>query len=391
MRELPLPDADALAHCERVAAMMRNEIAREGGFIPFARYMELALYAPGLGYYAAGATKLGPAGDFTTAPEMTPLFGDAVARQVQAILEGSDRRDVLELGGGTGRLAVSLMRSLVERGHAPDRYRILERSPDLRRRQRELIARELPQHVERFHWLDAMPARIDGAVIANEVLDAIAVHVLRRDGSGIRERGVTAGAHDAAPHFGLEWADGPVQSGLVHRLGAARLPEIDGYTSEVNPAAEALVEDIGARLHSGAALFIDYGFPAREYYHPQRRAGTLLCHYRHRSHDDPLLYPGLCDITAHVDFSAIAAAGVRSGLHVAGYCAQAPFLLSCGILEALQAIGDADSLPYMKAASQVQTLLSPAEMGELFKVLALARTPSIAWIGFALSDQRHRL
>jgi len=390
MRDLPVPDADALAHCERVAAAIRAEIVRASGWISFARYMELALYAPNLGYYAAGATKLGAAGDYTTAPEMSPLYGAALARQVAAILEGSARKHVLELGGGTGRLAATLMRTLAAQDAMPEQYAILERSPDLRARQRELIATEVPEHADRFVWLDTLPERIDGAVIANEVLDAIAVHVVRRREGAIFERGVSCRTDAAAPNFGLEWAD-RVAVDSLSRLAAARLPDEDDYTSEINPAAEALVRDIATRLASGAVLFIDYGFPAREYYHPQRSTGTLVCHYRHRVHDDPFLYPGLCDITAHVDFSAMAAAGLHCGLQLAGFCAQAPFLISCGILEALQAVGAPDSLAYMKAASQVQTLLSPAEMGELFKVLALSRSPSIAWPGFALADQRHRL
>lgn len=392
MPDLPSPDGDALLHCQALVREIHADIDRAGGWISFARYMELALYAPGLGYYAAGAAKLGVAGDFTTAPEMTPLFGGALSRQIAAILAASDERDVLELGGGSGRLAVSILRAL-EDDALPDRYRILERSPDLRARQRELFAREIPQWIDRIEWLDELPEVIHGAVIANEVLDAIAVHVVRRCGDALLEHGVVApdaSLREVAPHFGLEWADRPA-AGWLAQLASQRLPASDDYVSEINPAAEALVEDIGKRLASGAMLLIDYGFTSREYYHPQRAMGTLMCHYRHRAHGDALFYPGLCDITAHVDFSAIASAGTRAALRVAGFCAQAPFLLSCGILERLEAVGAPESLAYMKAASQVQALLSPAEMGELFKVLALARSPAIDWLGFALADQRHRL
>ncbi|MDQ6618218.1 MAG: SAM-dependent methyltransferase [Pseudomonadota bacterium] len=413
MIELPAPDSAARAHCESVVSAIRAEIERAGGYISFARYMELALYAPGLGYYAAGSEKLGAAGDFTTAPEMTPLFGATVAEQVARILSASVRQDVLELGGGTGRLATSLLRALADMHALPERYMILEPSPDLRARQRELLERELPQHVQRVHWLDQLPARIDGAVLVNEVLDAIAVHVLRRQGDALVERGVTMdpdtsgkldrasyreggaagnrrGVAQAATDFGLRWAERPAPASLM-RIALSRLPEVDDYTSEVNPAAEALVQGIAQRLQSGAALFIDYGFPAREYYHPQRTTGTLMCHYRHRAHGDPFFYPGLGDITAHVDFSAMATAAARGGCGVAGFCAQAPFLLSCGLLERLAATGPPDSLPYMASASQVQKLVSPAEMGELFKVLAITRTDKIDWRGFAMLDHQHRL
>jgi SAM-dependent MidA family methyltransferase len=321
---------------------------------------------------------------------MTPLFGASLARQVAPILAASERRDIVELGAGTGRLAASLIEALESSSEAPARYRILETSPDLRERQRALLAREIPRHLHRVEWISALPPRIDGAVIANEVLDAIPVHIVRRDGQRMLERGVTIAGVAQAPRYGLAWAERSAPEPLA-ALAAQRFPEVDAYSSELNPAAEALVEDIGRRLASGAALFIDYGFPAREYYHPQRSSGTVMCHYRHRAHDDPLFQPGLCDISAHVDFTAMAAAGERAGLRVTGFCPQAAFLLGCGILDRLAAVAAPESLAYMKAASQVQHLLSPAEMGELFKVLALARSGDIAWPGFAVAGTRYRL
>ena len=386
---LPPPAADARAHSERVGARIRAEIGAAGGFIPFDRYMELALYAPGLGYYAAGATKLGAAGDFVTAPEMTPLFARALAVQVAAILEVTERREIVELGAGSGRLAADLLNALAARDALPARYSILEPSPDLRERQRVLLARDAAPHLARVAWLDALPDTVEGAIVANEVLDAVPVHVVARRRAEWRERGVVVGiaAGDAPP---FAWAERPAGARLA-ALAAARFPGDRDYVSEINPAAEALVAAVGRKLVAGAALFIDYGFPAAEYYHPQRSAGTLMCHYRHRVHDDPFLWPGLTDITAHVDFSAMAAAGARTGLTVAGFAAQAPFLLGCGILDALAAIGAPESLSYIKAAAPVQKLLSPAEMGELFKVLALARSEGIAWPGFALADRSHRL
>ena len=386
MPELPLPAPDAAAHSARVAARLRAEIVAQGGFLPFDRYMDLALYAPGLGYYAAGAAKLGTAGDFVTAPEMTPLYATALARQVAEILAVTAGREIVELGGGSGRLAADLLRALASRDALPSRYAMLEPSPDLRQRQRATIARDAAPHAPRVAWLDALPATIDGAVLANEVLDALPVHlVARRDGAWL-ERGVAwDGARDA-----FTWAERPAEARLA-ALATARFPADGDYLSEINPAAEALVEDVGRRIAHGAMVIVDYGFPASEYYHPQRDRGTLMGHYRHRAHDDPFLWPGLSDLTAHVDFSAIAAAGGRAGLEVAGFAAQAPFLLGCGILDALAATGAPDSAAYVKAAAPVQKLLSPAEMGELFKVLGLAKSAGIAWPGFSLVDRRHRL
>lgn len=390
MSELPLPAADARAHCERVAAHIRAMIVQAGGWISFARYMELALYSPGLGYYAAGATKLGAMGDFTTAPEMTPLFGAAVARQMAAILAVTEDQQIVELGAGTGRLAATLLAGLEVSASLPSRYLILEPSPDLRERQCATLTAEVPHTVGLVEWIDTLPPHIDGAIIANEVLDAIPAHVLRRNNDAWLERGVSIVGAATPPQYGLAWADRPA-SPRLKGLAQARFPQTHDYVSEINPAAEALVEHLSRRLRHGAALLIDYGFAAREYYHVQRATGTLMCHYRHRAHDDPFFYPGLGDITAHVDFTAMALAGQRAGLQVAGFTAQAPFLLGCGILEGLAAVGAPESVPYMKAASKVQTLLSPAEMGELFKVLALSRSPGIEWPGFALSDRSHRL
>jgi SAM-dependent MidA family methyltransferase len=384
--DLPLPDADARAHSARVVARIRAEVADAGGWIPFARYMDLALYAPGLGYYAAGATKLGAAGDFVTAPEMTPLFAAALATQVAAILEAARRREIVELGGGSGRLAADLLNALADRAALPSRYAILEPSPDLRLRQRATIARDAAAHLARVDWLDALPEAIDGAAIANEVLDALPTHVVARRSGDWYERGVEWDAERAT----FRWGDR--RSGTrIEELATQRFPPNGDYTSEISPAAEALVEDLCTRLLHGAALFIDYGFPAAEYYHPQRDQGTLMCHYRHRAHGDPFLWPGLTDITAHVDFTAVARAGGRAGLAVAGYTAQAPFLLGCGILDALAAVGAPDSVEYVRAAAPVQKLLSPAEMGELFKVIAFARADGICWPGFALAESSHRL
>jgi len=384
--DLPEPGAAARAQSERVTAHIRADMAAGAGCIPFSRYMDLALYAPGLGYYAAGATKLGAEGDFVTAPEMTPLFGKALATQVAAILAATRGREIVELGGGSGRLAADLLAALAERDALPSRYAILEPSPDLAMRQRDTLARDAPAHFARIGWIGALPEAIDGALIANEVLDAVPVAIVARRANAWLERGVTW--DDARRAF--TWADRPADTRLA-AIAAGRFPPHGDYTSEINMAAEALVGDIGRRMTAGAALFIDYGFPAAEYYHPQREEGTLMCHYRHRAHGDPFAWPGLTDITAHVDFTAMAAAGERAGLAVAGFTAQAPFLLGCGILDALAATGAPETLDYIRAAASVQKLLAPSEMGELFKVLALAKSEAIAWPGFTLADRLHRL
>ena len=332
----------------------------------------------------AGARKFGAAGDFVTAPEMTPLFAQALARDVAAILAASAGREIVELGAGSGALAADLLDALARADASPSRYRILEVSPDLRERQRAAIAQRAPAQLARVEWIAALPAAIDGAILMNEVLDAIAPHlVTRRDGVFL-ERGV---AWDGR----LAWEDRPLSDVRLRTLAAERFPREGDYTSEVNPAAEALVETLARRMTGGALVIIDYGFPQHEYYHRERREGTLMAHYRHRAHADPFLWPGLTDLTAHVDFTAMALAGERGGLTVAGYTSLAAFLLASGILERLAETGEPVSTAYLREAAAVQKLLSPAEMGELFKVLALAKGDGVVWSGFMAGDRTHRL
>lgn len=381
---LPTPDPDARAHSERVVAKVRAEIAQGGGFIAFTRYMELVLYAPALGYYVAGARKFGAAGDFVTGPELTPLYGAAIARQLAAILAATPGRQIVELGAGSGALAASLLNALAASGASLSRYMILEVSPPLRERQRETLDARAPGAARRVEWLDRLPSAIDGVVVMNEVLDAIAPRLVARKHGAWFERGVTwdGGA--------LAVADRPLDDERLLRMANARFPAAGDYVSEINPAAEALVTTLARRVASGAMLVVDYGFPASEYYHPQRDAGTLVGHYRQRVHADPFLWPGLSDLTSHVDFTAMADAAGRGGLHVAGFATQASFLLGCGILDALQAVGAPSAPAYLREASAVQKLLSPAEMGELFKVLLLARG-DVGGCSLALADMAHRL
>lgn len=381
---LPAPDAEARAQSARVVAHVRNAIEQGGGFIPFTRYMELVLYAPALGYYVAGAQKFGAAGDFVTGPEMTPLYGAAIARQLAPILAATPGRQIVELGAGSGALAASVQNALAESGALPSHYRILEVSPALRAMQRTTIAARAAPALARVEWIDRLPEAIDGVVVMNEVLDAIAPRlVARRDGAWY-ERGVAL--HDEA----LAWDERRLDDARIQTLASALFPDAGDYASEVNPAAEALVTTIGRRIASGALLVIDYGYPRHEYYHPQRNTGTLVGHYRHRVHADPFLWPGLSDLTSHVNFTAIAKAGERAGLKVAGFATQASFLLGCGILDRLRDVGAPERVEYLRAASAVSKLLSPAEMGELFKVLLLARG-DVPWRSLALTDMVHRL
>jgi SAM-dependent MidA family methyltransferase len=381
---LPEPDAAGRDHSARVVAAVRAEIEHSGGWISFARYMQLVLYAPGLGYYVAGAAKFGDAGDFVTAPETTPLYAQALAVQVAAILDASASREIVEFGAGSGVLAADLLNALAARGAQPSRYTIVDVSPDLRERQHAQIGRRAPDHASRVEWADALPASIEGAVVMNEVLDAIPPHVVARRRGEWFERGVADGGR-------LHWEDRQLDDAGLLALAAERFPATGDYISEINPASEALVEDIGRSMAAGALLIADYGFPQAEFYHAQRSEGTLMGHYRHRAHSDPFLWPGLSDLTAHVDFTAAALAGERAGLQVAGYAPQAAFLLGCGILDLLRATGDPASAAYLREAAAVHQLTSPAEMGELFKVLALAKSDNIEWPAYTLADRTHRL
>ena len=361
--QLPAPPPEAAALSEKLRRLIAAEIGRDG-WLSFARYMELALYAPGLGYYMAGARKLGRDGDFVTAPEISPLYGRTLARQVGQ-LAGLGFNEILEIGAGSGALAADLLTELERLGRAPKRYLILELSPDLRDRSRDTLAARAPRLLERVAWLSRLPPSFTGIVIGNEVLDAMPAHVFQREGGSILELGV------ASRSGRFEWAP---RSPVVppDALDPSCFPA-DGYRSEIQFVARAFFKSLGATLARGAALFIDYGFPRHEYYHLQRARGTLMCHYRHRAHDDPFFLPGLQDITTHLDFSAIAQAGREGGLDLLGYANQAQFLVNCGITEILAETPASDAAAYAPLASQAQMLLSPAEMGELFKVIAFGK------------------
>ncbi len=369
---LPQPDAEALATSRRLLERIAAELAAGGNWISFARYMELALHEPGMGYYAAGARKFGAGGDFVTAPELSPLYGRTLARQVEQILQPGEA--VLEFGAGSGALAEQIMGEI----EAP--YFILETSPELRQRQEQRLG-------SRVKWLERMPQRFRGVMIANEVADAMPVHAVSWRSGGIDERGVCENESQ------LAWSLRPAQGAVLEAARAIQveLPPSGEYLSEISLIAPLWIKLLSRVLERGAVFVIDYGFPASEYYHPQRSMGTLACHYRHRSHTDPFFLPGLQDITAHVDFSALAQAGAAGGLTVLGFATQAHFLVNCGITGLLQEEDPGDPARYLPAASAVQKLLSPSEMGELFKVLALGRGVDAPLMGLGSGNRAHAL
>jgi SAM-dependent MidA family methyltransferase len=375
---LPAPSPDALVHSAKLCEHIRHDISSQGGWIPFSRFMELALYAPGLGYYTAGARKFGEAGDFITAPELSSLFGRTLALQLIEVMHASTPH-ILELGAGSGKLALDILSELERRNALPESYSILEVSADLRERQQELLQSKLPHLFARIRWLDALPETISGAVIGNEVLDALPVHLLYWNDKSVLERGV------AVKDLHFVWQDRMPHTPALQTL-AETLTMPDDFLSEVSLAARGLIASLCSRMHTGALLFFDYGFGAREYYHPQRSRGTLMCHYRHHSHDDPFYLPGLQDITAHVDFTAIAETAVDHGAHFLGYTSQAHFLLNNGVTEFLKEVSPDDVKAYAPLSAQIQKLTSPAEMGELFKVIALGKGMEEPLAGFLRGD-----
>lgn len=383
--DLPQPDADACEVSLKLIEMLRDEIATKGP-MPFDRYMEMALYTPGLGYYSGGSRKFGETGDFITSPEISSVFARCLARQCVQVFELSGAAAILEFGAGSGALAVDLLDELRRLDHLPDRYLILELSAELRSRQQALIAERLPDLAERVEWIVQLPAQFSGVMIANEVLDAMPVSRFRIDRGRVQEAFVVMRGERLA----LVW-DEPKTPGLdVIVAGLPKDPWPEGYESEVNLRAQPWLQAIAEMLQSGVLLAIDYGYGRAEYYHPQRQRGTLICHYRHRAHDDPLVYPGLQDITANVDFTAVAEAGLAAGFALSGYATQAFFLMGCG-LDQIVAATDPESPGYIDLVQGVKRLTLPTEMGERFKVMGLSKGIDAPLMGFALREQREKL
>ena len=386
--ELPAPDVHERAHSEALAGLIRRTIAAAGGAIPFSRFMELCLYAPGLGYYSAGRRKFGAGGDFVTAPEISPLFGRCVAHACAAVLAATGGGDILEFGAGSGRLAVDILGELDALGRLPAHYCILERSADLRVRQRDLLRARLPHLQARVVWLEQLPEYgFRGVMLGNEVLDAMAVERFRWNGREAELFHVTAADDGFAWRYGA--ADAATRSAIARIAGEYALDE--GYVSELNTSLQPWLRSMAERLACGMMLLIDYGYPRREYYHVQRSSGTLMCHYRQHAHADPFYWPGLQDITAHVDFTAVAEAAVAADLAVCGYTTQAHFLLDCGLDRLLQEAMAGADLEYLRLAQQAKTLILPGAMGERFQCIALTRALDIDVPGFRGPDFRHRL
>ncbi len=395
----------ALERSAQLLAQIRAALHAGGGWLPFDAYMQQALYAPGLGYYTGQAGQFGDFGsdsDFVTAPELSPLFGRTLAAQVAQVLQHAGLDTVVEFGAGSGKLAAQVLGELDRLGCAPRQYAIVEVSGALKHRQMDTLRSAVPHLAERAHWWRALPDRFEAVVIGNEVLDAMPVKLLARHETGWMERGVAQEGDD------LVFADHP--SGLQPPTPEAHALPL-GSVTEIHPQALGFVRTLADRLTRGVALFIDYGFPQHEYYHPQRHMGTLRAHYRHRALDEVLLWPGLADITAHVDFTAVALAAQDAGLDVLGYTSQANFLMNCGLLDLVAAAfaeGPAPRAPsssaavcspltppggshYLRQTAAVNKLLGESEMGELFKVIALGRGVSVPLRGFTRGDRTHTL
>ncbi len=380
-----------------LATLLAHEIRERGGWMRFERFMELALYAPGLGYYSGGRRVLGhgpqDGSDFVTAPELTPLFGEVLARQIKQALHATGTREVWEFGAGTGALAEQLLGEL---SGEIDRYTIVDLSGSLRDRQHERLSKCHPESVHKVVWADSLPDALQGVIVGNEVLDAMPVHLLTFDGQQWLERGValsaalpTATGTEATPQFA--WADRPTPEGVRPPTEHADASFPPGTVTETHGQAEAFIATLAQRMTRGAAFFLDYGFPEAEYYLPQRHGGTLMCHHLHTSDTNPLVGVGVKDITAHVNFTGIALAGQDAGWEVLGYTSQARFLTNCGLGEALASTGQASTPEQIKARSALHMLLAEHEMGELFKAIGFVKGPWFDAIGFEQGDRSHTL
>ena len=386
-----IPDSFAQSRSEDLTTLIRQKMTDSGGWIDFATFMHLILYTPSLGYYSGGSVKFADAvkggGDFVTAPQISPLFSRTLARQAAQIVVET-HGNILELGAGTGKLAVDLLLELAQLNQLPAHYYILEVSDYLRQIQHEKLQSLLSADLfKRVIWLDTLPTDFVGLIFGNEVLDAIPVHLIYREQGDWLERGVTLSNQFEQAFI---WQNKVLSNAdLVKEVSTCSLP--NDYLTEVCPAANGLIASLAQSLKQGVILMLDYGFGAAEYYHSQRNSGTLMCHYQHLAHSDPLVNIGLQDVTAHVNFTAIAETGLANGLSLPGYCNQASFLMNCGILEVLNETSPDDIAAYIPLSAAAQKLLSPAEMGELFKVIALSKGVSIDLIGFKSGDKAHML
>lgn len=381
---LPALSEAESAHSQALRSRIRREIEACEGWISFARFMEMALYEPGLGYYSAGSAKFGAVGDFVTAPEISALFSRCLASQCADVLTALGGGDIVELGAGSGIMAADMLNELEALGSLPRRYLILEVSADLRQRQLATLLERARRHFDRVAWLEQLPDPLTGLIVANEIIDAIPVERFRIHDGKVSALGVRW------QEGRLAWSESAARRELslrvrsIEREVGEKFPE--GYTSEINLRLEPWIASLAERLTAGVMLFIDYGLPRRQYYRPERSEGTLLCHFRQRFHDDPFMHVGLQDIGAWVDFTAVAEAGVSAGLKLAGFATQAHFLMGAGIERYLAAMTHAEVAERVSIARQAMLLTLPAEMGERFKVLALTRDFEQPLTGFSIRD-----
>jgi SAM-dependent MidA family methyltransferase len=386
---LPSPDALSAEHSEQVAAFIREQIAAAGGSISFAEFMQHALYAPGLGYYAAGATKFGEAGDFVTAPEVSSIFGSVVARQCAEVLDQLGGGAIVEYGAGSGKLAVDILSTLQRLDALPTAYNILEISADLRERQEACLRARVPDLMSLITWLDAPPASMRGVILANEVLDALPVERFVRRGKDVMQQRVAA--CDEAFEMVESNAPAPLKRRVETIESELRASLPDGYASEVCLAVPGWVSGLSSVLDEGVAFLFDYGVSRREYYAAERSDGWLRCHFRHHAHNDPLVLPGIQDLTAWVDFTAVAEAALAANFDIAGYSAQAQFLMAGGLDAEIRGFAELSLEEQLELSGQVKTLTLPGEMGEHFKCMALRKGAVEAPSGFSLADRTHTL
>lgn len=380
---LPLPSPAAQQFSANLQTLLAEEIRKHGNWIPFSRFMELVLYAPQYGYYTGGSHKIGNNGDFITAPTLTPLFARTLARQLQELLPQT-AGNIYEFGAGTGQLAADLLNNLSD---GINRYYIIEISPELAARQKDLIRTLAPQAAQKVVHLSALPETFDGIIIGNEVLDAMPVEIIRKNERGSFEHVGVCLDNDC-----FTYSARPLQDLQLSASASLYFPKISlPYTSELHPQQYAFIRTLASRLKHGCMIFIDYGFDAAQYYHPQRNQGTLIGHYRHHVIHNPFDFIGLADLTAHVNFTDIAQAGTDAGLDLIGYLPQSHFLLTLGITELLAQTGQTDSAAYIREAAAVQKLIDQHEMGELFKVIAFGKNINIDWTGFCFGDICHKL
>ncbi|MDO8955151.1 MAG: SAM-dependent methyltransferase [Gammaproteobacteria bacterium] len=379
----PLPDDAAISHSLALIDTLRQRIKAQGP-MRFSDYMHRVLYTPGLGYYSAGSAKIGAAGDFITAPEISSTFARCLARQCQQVLQALSQPIIMELGAGLGSLAADLLLTLEQCDSLPLEYWILEPSAELAQRQFQLLQARCPHLINRVKWLDSLPKQdFNGIILGNEVIDALAIARFMIKNTQIVELGVDFNGER------FEWAELSASNpALITKVTAIQKATGDfpeGYCSEINLYLNEWLKSVTEHLHQGVAIWIDYGYPRDSYYHASRSAGTLMNYYRHHAHSDPFLYPGLQDITAHVDFTALAEAGLDSGLELSGYISQGMFLINCGVGELLQAVDD------ITEQTRIKKLISPQHMGESFKVMALSRNMDLTLMGFSAMQERHKL